>query len=247
VTDKTQAHTSASDKNESADDKNSRKVPDDKTKKPVVRNRELERLGVVAPVLTVSDSRRQCTVKKSDNEKSKVLPYSGARTMEDNKSSTSVTDIDEGSTSETDIDECSGSEEEISDDNETEEAMSDSDSEVIIVSEVRGNNSAPDSSKSLEKKSSRDRGGGSEVAGSSTAGSVPLKKPSKQVAAQSDLSALHDGTQELPAPSSSSWWVHKVNVLETTMAEMKARFAEILRQKVIVIVALLRIINVKLQ
>jgi len=222
----------ASDKNEPADDKNSRKVPDDKSKKPVARNRELERLGVVAPAPTVSDSRRQCTLKKSDNEKSRVLPVSGARTVEDNKRSTSVMDVDEGSTSETDIDECSGSEEEISDDNETEEAVSDSDSEVIIVSEVRGNNLAHDSSKSLEKKSSRDRGGGSEVAGSSTAGSVPLKKPSKQVTAQSDSSALHDGTQELPAPSSSSWWVHKVNVLETTMAEMKARFAEILRQKV---------------
>ena len=157
MTDKAKAHVSAGDKSESADEKNSRKVPDDKTKKPVARNRELERLGVVAPVATASDSRRQCTTKKSDNEKCKVLPGSGARTVEDDNSSKSVTDVDESSTSETDIDEVSGSEEDISDDNETEEAASDSDSEVIIVSEVRGKNSAQDSSRSSEKKSSRDQ------------------------------------------------------------------------------------------
>jgi len=224
VTDRARAPASANDKAVFADDDNLRKVPDDKTKKPVRRNRELELLGVVQHPVT--DSRRRCTVKKPDDEKSKILPASNARPSEDHKSSMSETDVDESLTSETDCDGSSASED-ISDDNETEDVMSDSDSEVIIVSEVEGKNSGDDGSKSVEKKS----GSGSKSgARSSAGGSVPSKLSSKQVASQSRSSALPDGKQASSA--SMSWWVHKVNVLEKTMAEMKAKFAEGLRQKV---------------
>ena len=205
-------------------------MPDDKTKKSLPRNRELERLGVVVPAHLISDSRRQCTVKNSNDKKSEALPDSNTRISADGKSSASVTDADESSASETDTDQGSMSEEDVSDDNETDDVVTDSDNEVIIVSEVKGKNSSHDGVKSLEKKSGSDRGSASKVVdGFSAAASVPFKKPLKQVAAQSRPFALHDGR---PESSSSSWWVHKVNVLETTMSEMKAKFAEVLRQKV---------------
>jgi len=223
VTDKSKPQVStANDVNESADSENLRQVPDP-TKKPASRNRELERLGVVAPVLLVSDSRRQCTVKKLDCEKSTVRQESRANTSNENKSCISVTDDDgEISTSETDLDGESGSEEEdISDDNVTNDAASDCGSEVIFVSEVQGKNSGNHNDlKLLEKKNSSS--GLEDIA----VGSVPFKKPNKQSASQAQ-SELH-GIK----PEASSWWMHKVGVLENTMSEMKARFAEILRQKV---------------
>lgn len=120
--------------------------------------------------------------------------------------------MDESLTSETDIELGSVSEEDISNDSDTEEVTSDNDSEVIIVSEVKGPGSTADNLKKSGSKSS----------------SAGFKKPSEQLA-QSRSSALPSRREGL---SSSSWWLNKVNVLEKAMTEMKAKFAEVLRQKV---------------
>lgn len=224
---------SASDKNEPVmDDANSHKVISDngETKKsaPPPRNHELERLGVLAaPVI---NSRRQTTVKKSttdddnnaDNKSSpKILPNSHSAT--DDKSPTPSDD--ESMTSETDIDLASMSDEDISNGSDTEEVMSDDtdNEEVVIVSEVKGKNRDRDS-----LKKSVDRRGHSATA----LAAATFKKPTATqhaVSHSGSSSSLHEPKQ---ASSSSSWWVNKVNLLETAMAEMKSKFAEVLRQKV---------------
>ena len=195
------------DKNESADRKEPSEVPDNKIQKSVPRNRELERLGVIGPIQHVSDTRRQCVTKKSDNGKSTVVPNSHAKPCDDHK--TDVTDVDESSSSETDIDESVISDEDSFDHIETDEAMSDS--EVIIVSEVRG-----------KKPSFIESKPGNDGSKATTRASVPLKKSSVQ---ETRMAALRQ-------PSSSSQWMHRVTVLEATMTEMKGKFADILRQKV---------------
>ena len=217
--DRAKSQSSADDKNEPAANDDSHKVAADKTKKSFPRNRELERLGAVAPV---SDSRRRPPTKSADNDKmSKNLPNSHVCDSEDGKSSASVTDADESVTSETDVDLTSVSEEDVYDDSDTEEAISDNDSEVIIVSEVKGSSGAGNSSKSVEKKSVSARGS-----------SVAFKKPSEHVVTQSRSSSSSSLTP-------SSLWVNRVSHLESAMAEMKAKFAEVLRQKVSVDAAML--------
>ena len=194
---------------------NSREAPSDEVKKSVRRNRELERLGVVQPVQQASNSKQQSAVKKSASKKAKVVSNSHPRTSEDNESSASVADVDDDSTSDTDVDQSSVSEEDVLDDDESEEAVSDTDNEVIIVSEVKGKKSDDSRLKMADEKSGNDRGSGSKV---DTGGSVSSKKSRTQVAVDESLS--------------SSRWLHRVNMLETTMSEMKAKFAEVLRHKV---------------
>jgi len=139
-----------------------------------------------------------------------VLNYH-PRTSEDDKSSTSATDVDEDAMSETDVDQSSG--EEVIDDDETEGVVSDSDNEVIIVSEVKGKTSGDVSLNTTEVKSRSDGGDASKAdAGSSDA----VNKTHVQVI--SDVS--------------SSRWMQRVKMLESTMSEMKAKFAEVLRVKV---------------
>ena len=191
-------------------DVNSHKVPDDnkvshsEIKKPVRRNRELERLGVLPPVQQTSSNRLEPAVNESADKSNKVIPNSHSRTSEDNDNSTSGTDVDEDSetddeSSEVDVD-----------DDETEGPVSDTDNEVIIVSEVRGKKSNSDSSsKTKEEKSVGDRGCGD---------SVQSKKSAVPVAADES--------------SSSSQWMRRVKMLEATMSEMKLKFAEVLRLKV---------------
>jgi len=200
----------ASDIEEARADVNSHEFSDDKVQKPTRRNRELERLGVVAPLQQANSSRRQSAINKSANKKSEVVSNYCAQTSQDDKSSTSATDVDEDPASETDVDH--SSDEEIIDDDETEGTVSDTDNEVIIVSEVKGQKSSDNSLKTTEKFGS-DRSDGPTA---NAASYIPLKKPRTAV-----------GTDE-----SSSRWMHRVKMLETTMADMKAKFAEVLRVKV---------------
>ena len=218
VTNNVEPPAAAAEKNDLDDDRNVHKVP----KKSVGRCRELERLGVTARDAPVTNSRQVSTAKKSDNQKSKMPVDSVARTSEDDRLSGSATDVDESSASESDTDIDSLSDEDIT---ENEETASDSGSEVIIVSEVKGQNSNHNSS---AKRSASVQGSVSSKAssGSSASGSIPFKKPLTQSGSQSRSLALNDSRQQ-------SWWMQKVNVLETAMTEMKAKFAEVLRQKVI--------------
>lgn len=176
------------------------------------RNREFERLGVVPPVQQASINRQRSVVEMSGNKKSKVVSNCHAQTSQDDKSSSSVTDIDEASTSETDVDKSLMSEKDgDDDDDDTEEVVSDTDNEVIIVSEVKGNDSGL---KTTQKKSSSDQGSRTKA---DTDGCVRLKKPQTQFAA---------------GETSSSRWMQRVKMLEATMSEMKTKFAEVLRHKV---------------
>ena len=218
ITDRTKPRSSVNEKNELSNDADSHKVPEENTgKKPLRRNRELERLGVSIPVQKVGDDRRQSVLKKFDNNKSKVVQNSHAGTSPDE------TDADDSSTSEADTDNSSASEEDISDGEETEDIMSDSDNdEVIIVSEVEGKKSDRGGSESRVKKSASDRSKPHSLTGSASFSKREMHARSS--ALQTDK----------PVLSASSWWVNKVNVLETTMAEMKGKFAELLHQKVVV-------------
>jgi len=238
VTDRLKAaQSSADDENKPVVDDDSRKVVNDadETKKSVPpRNRELERLGVVSP--PVGDSRRPAAVKKSADDdvdadgksSAEILPNS--HPAADDKSPTAS--ADESLTSETDVDLTSMSDEDITDDSDTEDVMSDDDSEVIIVSETKGKNHGSVNS----KKVVGDRSSGSAVALATATFKKPTTTTTQHVVSHSrSSSALNDlkqASSSSSSSSSSSWWVNKVNLLETAMAEMKSKFAEVLRQKV---------------
>jgi len=204
-------------------DKKSIAAADGKAAKRASRNRELERLGVNSSVLHVSDSRRQCTLKVSDDRKFPSLPNSlESRGAE----SSPAAEIGGTSSSDTDVNlSLTDEEDDVSDDTEVGEVMSDSDNDVVIVSEVGVQKAAANRDRSTAKKSDGDREL-NVVAGSFAASSIISKKSESSVSTLSKSDIIQ---QQAP---SSTQWIRKVNALEATMSEMRSKFAEILLHKV---------------